>query len=83
MRPALVLAPGPLLNLRLLPLLGCLLCLPVLCLPILQSDTLGLRLNQVIVIRVPCLGFLAGLLPSFGFQEFVELLLGGEVSANR
>lgn len=76
-RPALVLAPGPLLSLKLLPSFSCLLCLPVL-----QSDPLGLRLSQVIASRVYSLGFLAGLLP-FGFQEFVELLLGGEVSASR
>lgn len=82
MGPALVLTPGPLPSLRLLPGLSCLLWLPILCLPILQSDPLGLRLRQVIATRVSCLGFLAGLLLPFGFQEFMELLLGGEVSAS-
>lgn len=82
-RPALVLALGPLLSLKLLPRFSCLLCLAVLCLPVLQSDPLGLRLSQVIASRVYSLGFLAGLLLPFGFQEFVELLLGGEVSASR
>lgn len=48
MRPALVLSPGPLLSLRLLPGLCCLLRLPVLRLSILQSDPLSLRLSQVI-----------------------------------
>lgn len=77
MGPAFVLTPGPLLGLWLLPRLNSLLCLPVLCLPILQPDPLGLRLIQVIASRVSSLGFLAGLLLPFGFQEFMEVLLGG------
>lgn len=76
--PPFVLAPGSLLNLRLLPRFS---CLPRL--PIFQSDPLGLRFNQVIATRVSCLGFLAGLLLPSGFQKLVELLLGGEVSASR
>lgn len=76
--PALVLAPGSLLNLWLLPGFG---HLPWL--PIFQSDALGLRFSQVIATAVSCLDFLAGLLLPFGFQEFVELLLGSEVSATR
>lgn len=78
MGPALVLAPGSLLSLRLLPGLG---HLPRL--PIFQSDALGLGFSQVIATRVACLDFLAGLLLPFGFQEFVELLLSGEVPASR
>lgn len=83
MGPALVLAPGSLLSLRLLPGLSCLLRLPISHLPLLQSDPLGLRLSQVTAIRVSCLGFLAGLLLTSGFQKFVELLLSGEVSAGK
>lgn len=76
--PALVLAPGSLLNLRPLPGFS---RLPWL--PIFQSDALGLRFSQVIATAVSCLDFLAGLLLPFGFQEFVELLLGSQVSATR
>lgn len=82
MGPALVLAPGPLLGLWLLLGLSCLRGLPSLHLPSLQAGPLGLRLSQAIAIRAPCLCFLLGRFP-FGFQELVELLLGGEVSASR
>lgn len=78
--PALVLAPGSLLSLRLLPVLSCLLRLPV---SILQADPLGLRPSRVMATKVSCLGFPAGLFLPSGFQEFVELLLGGKVSARR
>lgn len=76
--PALVLAAGSLLNLRLVPGFG---RLPRL--PILQSDALGLRFGRVIATAVSCLDSLAGLLLPVGFQEFVELLLGGEIPASR
>lgn len=80
-RPALVLTPSSLLSLRLLEVLSCLLRGALSWLSILQSDPLGLRLSQVTVIMVFSRGFLAGLLLPSSFQEFVELLLGGEVSA--
>ena len=83
MGPALVLSPGPLVSLWLLPGLCCLLRLPVRRLSILQSDPLSLRLSQLIASRVSYLGFPASLLLPFGFQELVKLLLGGEVSADR
>lgn len=65
--PALVLAPGSLLSLRLLLGLSSLLRLPISHLPFLQSNPLGLRLCQVTAIKVSCLGFLAGLLLTSGF----------------
>lgn len=61
-------------------MLSCVLCSALSWLSILQSDPLGLRLSKVTIIMVSSNGFLAGLLLSSSFQEFVELLLGGEVS---
>lgn len=80
-RPGLVLPPSSLLSLRLLQVLGCLLRGALSWLSILQSDPLGLGLRQGTVLMVSSCGFLAGLLPPSSFQEFMELLLGGEVSA--
>lgn len=65
--PALVLSPGPLLSLWLLPGLCSVLGPPIFCLPVLQPDPLGLRLSQDIAIRVCCLSFPVELLLPFGF----------------
>lgn len=80
MRPAFVLATGPLGHLLLLGGLSCHLCLPIL-LPIFQADPLGFGLCRVTTIRVSCRRFLACILPFVCIQVLVEPFLGGAVPA--